>query len=178
MHRMSVRSLWSATGRGRSNFSTVGRLETEKNPLLLVEAFAALHQGTTRNLSVDLDRPRPTRGGSESARATPRGQGTDRFPRLCPFRRGPPRSLSARTHVRPRLALRRSAKVLIEALACSTPLIATDVGGIRAALGDEEVALLVPSNDRQALTTAMRRILDQADLRTTLVLRGSSSPAH
>ena len=61
---------------------------------------------------------------------------------------------------------------MIEALACSTPLIATDVGGIRAALGDEEVALLVPSNDRQALTTAMRRILDQADLRTTLVLRG------
>ena len=158
--------------KGTIEFLTVGRLETEKNPLLLVEAFAALTKerpGTYRLTWIG-------RGPLEAdVKAHAQRLGVRElidFHGYVPFDAGL-LDLYRRAHAFVHVSLSEGVpKVLIEALACSTPLIATDVGGIRAALGDEEVALLVPANDRQALTTAMRRILDQADLRTTLVLRG------
>jgi glycosyltransferase involved in cell wall biosynthesis len=60
---------------------------------------------------------------------------------------------------------------LIEALACGTPLVATDVGGIRAALGDG-VALLVPPADEDALVGAIERIAGDAALRSRLAEEG------
>ena len=63
-------------------------------------------------------------------------------------------------------------KVLIEALACATPIVATDVGGVRAALDDGRAGLLVPPDDLEALVAALRRIAADQALRERLVERG------
>jgi glycosyltransferase involved in cell wall biosynthesis len=62
--------------------------------------------------------------------------------------------------------------VLIEALACATPIVATDVGGVRAALADGTAGLLVPPDDLDALVDAIRRISDEPELRDELVADG------
>jgi glycosyltransferase involved in cell wall biosynthesis len=63
-------------------------------------------------------------------------------------------------------------KVLIEALACATPIVATDVGGVRTAMADGSVALLVPPDDLDSLVDAVLRISDEPELRESLVARG------
>jgi glycosyltransferase involved in cell wall biosynthesis len=63
-------------------------------------------------------------------------------------------------------------KVLIEALACGTPLVATDVGGIRSALDDGRVAVLVSPGDEDGLVDAIERIADDPALRSRLVEQG------
>ena len=63
-------------------------------------------------------------------------------------------------------------KVVIEALASGTPIVATDVGGVRAALDDGRAALLVPPDDLTALVEALLRVSDDADLRERLAADG------
>ncbi len=58
--------------------------------------------------------------------------------------------------------------VLLEAMALGTPCIATDVTGIPEVLHDEETGLMVPQHDPQSLATALKRLLDDAPLRTRL----------
>ncbi|MDO8736774.1 MAG: glycosyltransferase [Thermoleophilia bacterium] len=50
--------------------------------------------------------------------------------------------------------------VLIEAMACGVPVIATDVGGIPDVITDHEDGLLVPPRDPQALAGAISYIID------------------
>jgi len=56
-------------------------------------------------------------------------------------------------------------QVLTEAQAAGLPIVATDVGGVRAGLGDGAEALLVPPNDPEALTAAITRVASDRDLR-------------
>jgi glycosyltransferase involved in cell wall biosynthesis len=59
----------------------------------------------------------------------------------------------------------------LEALASGTPLVATDVRGLRELLANDENALLVPE-DPQALATALRRVLDDPELGARLAAAG------
>ena len=59
----------------------------------------------------------------------------------------------------------------LEALASGTPLVATDVRGLRELVNDEESALLVPE-DPHALAAALRRVLDDPDLAARLGAAG------
>jgi glycosyltransferase involved in cell wall biosynthesis len=52
----------------------------------------------------------------------------------------------------------------MEAMAMQTPAVVTDVGGMRELVTPEEDALMVPSEDPQALATAICRILDDPAL--------------
>ena len=62
--------------------------------------------------------------------------------------------------------------VVTEALARGLPVVATDVGGVREALGEttdrRRPGILVPPDDPAALAVALRRWLTDGDLRATL----------
>jgi glycosyltransferase involved in cell wall biosynthesis len=63
-------------------------------------------------------------------------------------------------------------KVLIEAYASATPIVATDVGGVRAALDDGAAGLLVPPANLDALVRGIRRVADDPELQDAFVARG------
>ena len=58
---------------------------------------------------------------------------------------------------------------IAEAMSCGKPVIASHIGGIPEVVGSEEsCGLLVPPGDVTALAQAMRRLADDAGLRTRL----------
>jgi glycosyltransferase involved in cell wall biosynthesis len=62
--------------------------------------------------------------------------------------------------------------VLIEAMACRTPIVATCVGGIPEIVQHEVSGLLVEPDNPEALTAALRRVLGDGDLRRTIADNG------
>jgi len=63
-------------------------------------------------------------------------------------------------------------QVIIEALAFATPIVATDVGGVRAALDSGAAGVLVPPSNCSALVAAILRVAADEELRSGLVKRG------
>lgn len=57
---------------------------------------------------------------------------------------------------------------VVEALAVGTPVIATDVGGVREVVRNEENGLLVPAGDSDALARAIERYFGDDELRARL----------
>jgi glycosyltransferase involved in cell wall biosynthesis len=156
---------------GEIELLTVGRIDSEKNPLLLVEAIAELERrrpGTFRLRWAGLG---PLEDDVRD-RAAELGVG-DRiellgylpFPELLPHYR----SAHAFVHV----SLTEGVpQVLNESLACGLPVVATDVGGVSEALDRGRAGLLVPPADRDALVDAVLRVADEPDLRRELVEHG------
>lgn len=64
---------------------------------------------------------------------------------------------------------------LVEALAVGTPVIATDVGGVREIVTDGENGLLVAPGDPDALAAAVRRFLADPELRARLAAAAAPS---
>ena len=63
-------------------------------------------------------------------------------------------------------------KVLIEAAACGRPIVTTDTPGCREIVRDGENGFLVPPRDVNRLATAMRRLIDDTELRKCFGFRG------
>ncbi len=57
---------------------------------------------------------------------------------------------------------------LVEAMAAGLPVVATDVGDVRAMVCEANRALIVPSRDETALATALARAVENPDLRASL----------
>ena len=57
---------------------------------------------------------------------------------------------------------------LIEALAAGTPVVSTDVGGVRDVVDDERTGILVPPHDPQAVAEALTRLARDDELRHSL----------
>jgi glycosyltransferase involved in cell wall biosynthesis len=155
---------------------TVGRLDPEKNPLLLPAILRRLRTSDGR------------------WRLTIVGQGTLREALLEQVRNlGLQDAVELRGYVEngPQLwALYRDAnvflhvsfteglpQVLFEAQAAGTPIVATDVGGVPAALCGGTIGLLVPPGDADAAARALERVRDDERLRRTLVERGLAQAA-
>jgi glycosyltransferase involved in cell wall biosynthesis len=151
---------------------TVGRLEPEKNPLLLVEALAQLHREEPGRYRLTWVGRGPL---EETVRRRAAELGVERlieFHGYVPFDQGL-LDLYRRADVFVHVSLTEGMpKVLIEAIASATPVVATDVGGVRAAMRDGAVALLVPPDDLDALVDAVRRIASDAEMREMLVTSG------
>ncbi len=56
----------------------------------------------------------------------------------------------------------------LEAAAAGKPVVASDIGGLKDIVADEETGLLVPAGDRAALRAALERLLGDADLRARM----------
>lgn len=151
---------------------TAGRIDPEKNPLLLVEAMA------------ELERMRPGRyrlvwaGVGPLAEAVRRRAAELRIEERIDLRGYVPfrpelLELYRRAHAFVHISLTEGVpQVLAEALASGTPVVATDVGGVRAALDNGRGGLLVPPSDVEAVVDAVIRLSDDPGLRSELVQRG------
>jgi glycosyltransferase involved in cell wall biosynthesis len=145
---------------------SVGRLETEKNPLLLADVLAELGPDFRLEivgegpLEADLRARLGELGVAERAELVgyvPLDGGLlDRY-----------RAADLFLHVSWTEGL---PQVLLEAFAARTPVVATDVGGVRSVA--DGAALLVPPGDAAAAADAVRRLLADAALRERLVAAG------
>jgi glycosyltransferase involved in cell wall biosynthesis len=157
---------------GELELLTVGRIEPEKHPMLLVDAVRRLEMeepGRYRLTWVG-------RGPLEEEvyrRARQLGVADRiRFAGYVAFG-DELLELYRRAHVFVHVSLSEGVpKVLIEALASGTPIVATDVGGVAAALEGGDAGVLVPPDDLETLVAAVREVSGDADLRARLVERG------
>jgi glycosyltransferase involved in cell wall biosynthesis len=148
---------------------SVGRLESEKNPLMLADVLAGLNTGGERwRLAVCGEGPM-----ADALRDRLEALGVaDQCDLLgyVPF--GDPLTQQYREsdlllHVSWTEGL---PQVLFEAFAAGLPVVATDVGGIRDAVGD--ATLLMPPGDPDAAVAALRALAGDDARRQALAARG------
>ena len=161
-----------AAGRGwnaAASVLSVGRLETEKNPLLLADVLRLLcADGRDWRLVVCGEGPL-----DDDLRERLRSLGVEERTEIrgyVPIDGGLMdlyRASNAFLHVSWTEGM---PQVLIEAFAAGTPVVATAVGGVPDAVGDS--ALLVPPGDAEAAAAALRRLAEEPELRSRLVRGG------
>jgi glycosyltransferase involved in cell wall biosynthesis len=148
---------------------SVGRIDREKNPLLLVEVLALLSRRNPRwrlvvcgegPLSEELVEQLDRRGLADRARVTG----------YVPLHDGL-LELYRSSHVFLHVSLTEGMpQVITEAFASGVPVVATAVGGVPEAAGG--AALLIGPDDAAAAAHAVTRVVADAELRTTLVNSG------
>jgi glycosyltransferase involved in cell wall biosynthesis len=166
---------------GERTVLSVGRLETEKNPLLLADVLARLMP----NPAQAAEPPASGHGGDwrflicgegpmeDELRGRLRELGVEDRAELLgylPIHGGLMdryRSVNAFLHVSWTEGM---PQVLLEAFAAGTPVVATAVGGVPEAAGD--AALLIPPGDPDAAAAALGRIATDPELRRELVTKG------
>lgn len=153
---------------GEIHLLTVGRVEAEKNPLLLIDALAILERESPGRYML-------TWAGEGAMRQQvldhAAGLGIADRVRLPGFVPLGPRlfELYDGSHVLVHVALTEGVpQVLGEAMARGLPLVATDVGGIRGELDDGRRGRLVPPEDAIALANAIRELSVDGELRERL----------
>jgi glycosyltransferase involved in cell wall biosynthesis len=148
---------------------SVGRLETEKNPLLLADILRELRTQDSRYRLVVCGEG-PLEGSLRARLAELCVAGHADLLGYVPLDAGlldVYRSSQIFLHVSWTEGL---PQVLFEAYACGVPVVATDTGGVAAAATGS--ALLVPPGDSRAAATAIARIVNDAKLRSRLVHAG------
>ena len=150
---------------------TVGRLETEKNPLLLADVLSRLRARDPRYRLVVCGE-----GVLEAAlRERLESLAVADFADLLGYVRldGGLLDVYRSSHVFLHVSWTEGLpQVLFEAFAARASVVATDVGGVAAAAGD--AALLVPPGDASAAAAAIARVSDDAPLRSRLLDAGSA----
>jgi glycosyltransferase involved in cell wall biosynthesis len=148
---------------------SVGRLETEKNPLLLVDVLALLRERDPRWRLVicgegDLE-------GELASRIE--GLGLEEFaslPGYVPIDGGL-RELYEQSHFLLHVAWTEGfPQTIVEAFGSRLPVVATAVGGVPEGVGD--AALLVPPGNAEAAADALCRLADDPALRDRLTVAG------
>lgn len=141
---------------------SVGRIDREKNPLLLAEVAALLEAGDSGRFRLLVCGEGPM---EEELRRRVAELGAGEVVELCGYL-DHARLLDA--YAEADLLLHVSwteglPQVIIEALAARLPVVATDVGGIGSAVGP--AATLIPPGDAGAATAALRELAGSAELR-------------
>jgi glycosyltransferase involved in cell wall biosynthesis len=155
---------------GEHTVLSVGRLETEKNPLLLADVLARLAGSDGTPWRFQICGEGPLEG---ELRDRLRELGVEDRAELLgylPIHGGLMeryRDANAFLHISWTEGM---PQVLLEAFAAGTPVVATAVGGVPEAAGD--AALLIPPGDAEAAAEALGRIAAEPELRRQLVMRG------
>jgi glycosyltransferase involved in cell wall biosynthesis len=154
---------------GELRVLSVGRLDTEKNPLLLARVLHALVQDDQRwRLVVCGEGPLRSELAQELERL-----GLSEHAELrgyVPVREGL-LELYRSSHAFLHVSLTEGMpQVLIEAFASGLPVVATAVGGVADAAGD--AAILVPPSDARAAADALMKIATDEGLRHELIAEG------
>ena len=150
---------------------SVGRLDSDKNPLLLPEIMALLRRDDAAWRLVAVGKGALAPAVADRAR----GLGVDDAVELRGYVRhgaelgGLYRSSHAFLHVSTTEGL---PQVLFEAHGAGLPIVATDVGGVAAALGHGDRGLLVPRGDAAAAADACTRLRHDPQLRERLIRNG------
>ena len=159
----------SSSYEGDLRVLSVGRLEAEKNPLLLAEVLACLRESDDRwHLTVVGEGPL---SGALAQRLEELGvDPAAELKGYVPF--GPElQSLYRGSHLLLHVSWTEGLpQVLVEAFAAGLPAVATDVGGIRRAVGD--AAVLIPPSDPDAAARSLRAVAGSPQLRDRLVRAG------
>lgn len=148
---------------------SVGRLEREKNPLLLADIMAALMRDDPAWRLVVVGEG-PLREDLEARMEELGLNGAVQLRGYVPIDGELPelyRSADIFLHVS---FTEGVPQVLFEAFAAGLPVVATDVGGVAQAAG--EAAVLVPPGDAAAAVQAIQRVAEQESLRRRLVEEG------
>jgi glycosyltransferase involved in cell wall biosynthesis len=156
---------------GSRRLLTVGRLDPEKNPLLLPDILEALRRRDPRwSLTVVGDGPL---AAPLAQRATEAG-----LAQSIDLRGYVPQGTALRDVYRAHDAFLHVSRteglpqVLFEAQAAGLPVVATAVGGVRAAIEPTGSGLLIPPDDVTAAADALTALADDEALRRGLVERG------
>lgn len=157
---------------GELELLTVGRIEPEKAPFLLVDTFAELERQQPGRFRLTWA-GEGTLEGAVRSRIDAAGLG-DRVSLVGYVRFGSQLlDLYRRAHVFVHVAVTEGVpQAVVEALASGTPVVATDVGGVRTALEDGAAGILVRPRDRDALVAAILRLADDEAIRERVVERG------
>ena len=150
---------------------SVGRLDPEKNPMLLADVLARLRARDDRwSLDVAGDGPM-----FEAVRERAAELGVGEHLRLLGHVQNGPQlnELYRTSHAFLHVSFTEGLpQVLFEAHAAALPVAATDVGGVRAALDGGAAGLLVPPADAEQAARAVERLRDDQALRRRLVEHG------
>lgn len=147
---------------------SVGRLDAEKNPLLLVETIAKLHDQDERWRLVicgegDLEQEMRLRVSELGLDEVVSWRG------YLPVDDGLSAAYDSAHFLLHVSWTEGLPQILLEAFAHCLPVVATDVGGIQAAFGD--VVKLVPPGDLLAPAESLAELADDPDERRELVVR-------
>jgi len=148
---------------------SVGRLDTEKNPLMLADVMERLNGDRNWRLVVCGEGPLEAQ---LRERLAERGLG-DRVDLrgYVPIDQGL-RDVYRDSDVFLHVSLTEGLpQVLVEASAAGLPIVATGVGGIPDTLGD--AGIIVPPADPDAVVEALERVVAEPELRRELVRRGA-----
>jgi glycosyltransferase involved in cell wall biosynthesis len=159
---------------GELRIVSVGRLDPEKNPALLLDVLAGLRdRGTRCRLVVAGDGPlRPDLEHDAAARGL-----SDAVEFLGEVPNGPALwDVYRAGHLFLHVSLTEGLpQVLFEAHASGLPVVATAVGGVPAAVGHGRTGLLVPPRDAEAAVAAIERLRADDGLRERLIRAGHAA---
>ena len=168
---LSVEESLARPWQGELRVLSVGRIDPEKNPLLLLDVIEMLHHRNPRwRLAIVGDGPL---AGELADQVRERGL-SEVVELVGEVPNGPElwqqfRSSQVFLHVSLTEGL---PQVLFEAEAAGLPIVATDVGGVASALGEGERGLLIPPRDAEAASNALERLEADEELRRRLITAG------
>lgn len=143
-------------------FTCVGRLEPQKNPLLLVKAFEALSDPKAHLVMLG-------EGSLRQPVATYiRDHGLERRVHLLGNRNEVAECLAASDVFVLSSNWEGNPLAVMEAMAAGLPVIATAVGGVPELVDSRRHGLLVPPGNQAEFTSAMRAVLDNANWRAAM----------
>lgn len=147
---------------------SVGRIEAEKNPLMLADVLAELGDASPWRLAIAGEGPMTSQLRERLAEL-----GVEERASLLGYVPidGGLLDLYGAGHALLHVSWTEGVpQILFEAFAAGLPVVATDVGGVAEAVGD--AALLIPPGDPGAAATALERLAADGELRERLVREG------